>query len=80
MFQRDISRAQVKEVLRVGNVIELYDNDQPFPSKLLFAIVDEQPLHVVVAQDTNTTECFVVTAYIPTQEYFEIDFITRKKL
>ena len=79
MFERDISRANVKEVLSVGNVIEVYDNDQPFPSKLLFAVVDEQPLHVVVSKDVKTQECYVVTAYIPTQEYFESDFTTRRK-
>lgn len=78
MFQRNISRAQVKEVLKRGTVAESYDNDQPFPSKLLFATVDTLMIHVVVAKDSNTQECYVITAYIPTTEYFENDLITRK--
>lgn len=80
MFQRDISRKEVKEVLRVGKVIEVYSKDQPFPSKLLFAIVKDKPLHVVVSQDEKSQECYVITAYIPTKEYFDNTFTTRRKL
>lgn len=79
MFERGISRAQVKEVLRIGKTIEIYDNDQPFPSKLIFAEIDTVPLHVVVAKDTTTNECYIVTAYMPTKEHFESDLITRRE-
>ena len=78
IFERDISRNEVKEVLKIGKIVELYNNDQPFPSKLMFAIVDTKPLHVVVAQDNETQECFVVTAYIPNKESFYEDFVTRR--
>ena len=79
MFTRDISRDIVKEVIAIGKIIETYNNDQPFPSQLLFAIIDKEAFHVVVAKDENTNECYVVTAYIPSKEYFEDDFITRRE-
>ncbi len=79
MLERGIHRAVVKQVISVGKVIENYDSDQPFPSKLLFAMIDDNPLHVVIAKDFATEDCYVVTAYHPTNEYFEEDFITRKK-
>ncbi len=78
MLERDISRASVKEVIKYGQVIENYENDQPFPSMLLFAMIKEVPLHVVIAKDISTAECYVITAYSPTMEHFEEDFITRK--
>ncbi len=80
MFERNITRAQVKQVLKSGMIIETYRDDQPFPSKLIYALVDEVPLHVVVAQDTMTAECYVVTAYIPDTAHFESDLITRIKI
>jgi len=79
MLERGISRAAIKQVILNANVIEIYDNDQPFPSQLLYAMVNRVPLHVVVAYDGTAKECYVVTAYSPTLEHFEDDFITRKK-
>ena len=79
MLERGISRAAVKQVIANAQVIEVYENDQPFPSQLLYAMVENIPLHAVVAYDITAKECYVVTAYSPTLEHFEYDFITRKK-
>ena len=80
MLERSVSRAMVKQVIKYGKVIENYDSDQPFPSKLLFAVIGDIPLHVVLGKDPLTEGCYVITAYSPTNEYFEDDFITRKRL
>ena len=79
MLERGISRATIKQVILDAEIIEVYDSDKPFPSQLLYAIVNGVPLHVVLAYDITTEECYVVTAYRPTLEHFEDDFITRKK-
>ncbi len=79
MFKRNISRSEVKEVLKVGKIIEVYSNDKPFASKLIFAYAGKKPLHIVVAQNDETQECYIITAYVPTEEYFDKDFIIRKK-
>jgi hypothetical protein len=77
MFQRNITRKDVKEVLKNGKVIETYYEDKPYPSKLMFAFIEDIPIHVVVAQ--TSTECYIITAYIPSKEFFYEDFITRRK-
>ncbi len=79
MFQRGISRSDVKEVLHSGQVIESYNDDKPYPSFLLFLIVDLTPLHVVVGFDQENEICYVITAYEPDVQTFENDYMTRRK-
>jgi len=69
----------VVDVITNGEVIEVYDNDKPFPSKLIFAMVNNRPLHIVLAFDDNNGTCFIVTAYEPNLFKFDIDFKTRRK-
>jgi hypothetical protein len=66
-------------IIADGEVIEQYDNDKPFPSKLIFAMVNERPLHLVLGYDNDSGTCFMITAYEPNLFKFEIDFKTRKK-
>jgi hypothetical protein len=35
MFQRRITEADVREILQVGEVIESYPDDTPYPSRLI---------------------------------------------
>ncbi len=79
MFERNISRKEVKETLAIGKIIEVYNEDKPFPSKLILAFIDKKPIHVVVAYDNKTQECYVITAYIPTEDSFYNNFVTRRK-
>jgi hypothetical protein len=79
MFERDISRSEVREALINGIVIEDYSNDMPFPSILVAYIKKEKPLHVVVAYDKQNLISYIITAYVPDEQHFENDLITRKK-
>ncbi len=65
MFQRDIKRLEVTEIIATGETIASYLNDQPHPSFLLLGFAGETPVHVVVAQNQQDHDCVVVTAYIP---------------
>ena len=51
----------------------------PFPSKLIFKLVNNRPLHAVIAMDTENKVLIIVTVYEPDSQKFESDFITRKK-
>ena len=62
-----------------GEVIENYPEDKPFASALLFGICKNQILHVVIAYDDSNQNVFVVIAYWPDKEHFELDFKTRRK-
>jgi hypothetical protein len=79
MLYRNISQKELSELLVAGEVVEDYPNDFPFPSKLIFKLVNNRPLHAVVAMDTEKKVLIIVTVYEPDSEKFESDFITRKK-
>lgn len=70
--------AEVKDILRLGELIEQYEDDYPFPSALLCK-AGALPLHVVVALDKAAQEMHIVTAYRPDLAHFATDFKTRIK-
>ena len=79
MFARNITTDEVKEVIRRGEKIASYPDDQPYPSHLILFILDQRPLHVVVAVDSNSKTCIIITVYEPSLDLWEDDFKTRKK-
>lgn len=78
MLERGISKQKVLEVLNAGEILERYDDDFPYPSCLMFKIVNEKPLHIVVADNSSEEQKIIVTAYIPDSANFANDFKTRK--
>ena len=78
MLTRGISRDNDKQVLLSGEQIEDYPDDYPLPSGLFLGFISETPLHVVVAVDSSTNWCYVITAYHPDLYHFEADYKTRK--
>ena len=79
MAMRGISEEEVENAIHNGKVIENYSDDKPYPSKLFFSLVNDRPIHIVLAADDTAKTCFVITVYEPNLEKFEPDFITRKK-
>lgn len=79
MFQRNISVEEVKYVLQNGITINEYPDDRPYPSKLLFALKNEKPLHIVYSENIIENTIIIITAYEPSLDIWENDFITRKK-
>ncbi|MFA6138122.1 MAG: DUF4258 domain-containing protein [Sulfurimonas sp.] len=79
MFERSISRAEVKFALKNGKIIEEYHEDYPYPSVLVAYVEAVKPLHVVFSYDKESGKLYIITAYIPDTKHFEDDLITRKK-
>ena len=79
MFERAITQADVREALRTGEVIELYPDDQPYPSRLILALVRGRPVHVVVAEDRDAQRVIIITAYEPDLDRWEPGFRHRRK-
>ncbi|MBL0708831.1 MAG: DUF4258 domain-containing protein [Sulfurimonas sp.] len=79
MFERDITRQEVKTAILYGIIIEDYTDDYPFPSVLIAYINDEKSLHVVVSYDDDSSKCYIITAYVPDRKYFKDDLITRRE-
>lgn len=78
MFQRDVSEEEVEYIVKLGETIESYLDDQPYPSCLILGYVAMRPLHVVYAKDENNT-VIVITVYEPTPDKWSDDFKTRRK-
>lgn len=75
--ERDISRADVKNCIMHGEIIEDYPDDYPHPSCLIFGCaVNNKIIHVVVGCDGDYI--YIITAYVPNIEKFEDDLKTRK--
>jgi hypothetical protein len=79
MFERDISRYEVKEAILKGIIIEDYSDDYPFPSVLVAFVVNSKPLHVVVSYDIDSLKCYIITAYMPDTKHFKDDLVTRRE-
>ncbi len=78
MFDRDIRQHEIIEVIRCGEVIAEYLDDEPFPSFLLLGFVEGRSLHVVVGRDNKSNSCYIITAYDPDPDLWEKDFKTRR--
>jgi hypothetical protein len=77
-FADRISVADIKEVLRIGEIVRLYAEDRPYPSRLVLGFVDGNPIHVVAAQVPGTDQTVVITTYRPDPDIWEGDYKKRK--
>ena len=78
MQERDISRADVKNGIATGEIIEDYPDDFPHPSCLIFGYtINDKIIHVVAGSDGKYI--YIITAYFPNTIKFENDFKTRRK-
>lgn len=78
MLERGIGKKEIIEVIEQGEIIEQYKDDYPYPSCLMFKIVNHKPIHMVVADNISEAQKIIVTVYIPDSTNFEPDFKTRK--
>ncbi len=79
LAERNIKQATVVQIILEGEVIEDYPEDSPFPSCLMFKMIEAKPYHVVVAFDEANGKVYVITTYEPGSDKFETDYRTRRK-
>jgi hypothetical protein len=77
MYQRKIDTSEVRYVIEHGEVIEDYPNDTPWPSRLLFAVCQGRPMHVVAAWDEIQKAEMIITAYVPSLSEWSSDYRRR---
>lgn len=78
MLEKGISFFEVEQCIVTGEIIKDYEDDRPYPSKLLLNFIANRPIHVVVAQNPTTEECIIVTCYEPDISIWTIDFRTKR--
>lgn len=76
MLQREIRMLDIENVVAEGEVIEEYPDDQPFPSRLILGWTQAGPLHVVTADEHETT--YVITVYHPDPDQWDSAFRRRR--
>lgn len=79
MFSRNISEEEVRFIIEKGETIENYENDTPYPSKLILGKYGSRVLHVVAALNDEANEIIIVTVYEPDPHLWENDFKARRK-
>ena len=79
MFEREIHPDVVKRAAQMGEVIENYPDDQPYPSVLLLYFEEGRALHVVAGVNEEESVCHIITAYWPDSKLWSADFKTRRK-
>ncbi len=79
MFQRRISDADARLVVKTGETIENYPDDTPYPSRLILGFAGKRPLHVVIAENIEDNEVIIITVYEPDPILWESDFRRRKQ-
>jgi hypothetical protein len=77
MFEREISPEDVLSVVRTGEIIKDYPDDKPYPSFLILKFVNNKPIHIVAAKNSETGMCFVITVYEPDSSMWSKDFKTK---
>ena len=70
MFERGITKADIRHVLVNGEVIKEYPQDDPYPSQLVLGWSGNRP-HVVVAIDAQDQKLYIVTVYDPDPVHWE---------
>ena len=78
MFERGIGEADVSAVIGLGEVIQEYPDDAPYPSRLILGWRRERSIHVVAAYDSQKRTNIVITVYEPDHSQWENGFKKRK--
>ncbi len=79
MFERKITEKDVIEVIKNGEIVINYPDDQPYPSCLQLAIVNGRPLHVVSAINEEEQTIIIITVYEPDPMLWDKTFKKRVK-
>lgn len=74
----EILEQEVNEVALNGKIIEIYPDDEPYPSCLIYGRTSEdRPLHVVCAYSKESDIVIIITVYHPDPARWS-DFERRK--
>jgi hypothetical protein len=74
-----IREQEVFEAITCGEIIEEYENGEPYPSMLIYGRAQsERPLHIVCAYSEEDDLAIVITAYPPDPKLW-MDYRRRKR-
>ena len=77
-LERGIDLKDALEIVRHGEIIKKYLDTKPHPCYLLLGYRGDKPIHVVVAKEEVTEECWLITVYYPDPDVWNEDFKSKK--
>jgi hypothetical protein len=78
MKERNIKYDDIVHVIRTGEIIEQYEDNEPLPGALILGYINQStPLHLVVNLDEKNG-VWIITVYFPTLKRWEADYKIRK--
>ena len=76
---RFLEREAILNSVDSYEIIEEYPEDKYLPSYLVYALYQQQPMHILIAVDKEDKYVTIVTAYKPTLDRWGKAFKTRRK-
>lgn len=74
-----IREQEIAEAIQAGKIIESYEDDDPYPSILIFGRTSRgRPIHIVCAYALEEDLAIVITVYEPDPERW-IDYERRRR-
>ncbi|MCL2002922.1 MAG: DUF4258 domain-containing protein [Oscillospiraceae bacterium] len=78
MRERGITIENIKNAVRIGEIIQQYKEDKPFPSCLMLGETEQnKKIHIVAS--VNGGYMYVITAYYPNEKDWGVDMKHRKE-
>ena len=77
LTERGIAVADIQSAVQTGEIIRQYEDDKPFPSCLLLGLT-ELGKYIHVAASVDGGYLYIITAYYPGENEWELDLKTRK--
>jgi hypothetical protein len=75
----EIKDEEVFEAIPKGKIIEMYPDDEPYPSCLIYGKTNKtRPLHIVCAYAKDIDKVMIITVYQPHPDRW-LDFERRQK-
>ena len=74
MFQRNVTKPEIDNVISEGKIIKEYPEDSPLPSFLLLGFNNNRPLHLVIAFNKSGNICIIITVYEPDPRLWKNNF------
>ena len=68
LFERGVPVETVTRIIEEDRTILRYDDDKPYPSRLVLGYDGERPIHILIAENTEADELIVITVYEPSPD------------
>ena len=79
LFERSVPVEAVTRIVEEGRTILRYDDDKPYPSRLVLGYDGERPVHILIAENAEANETIVITAYEPSADVWLPGWTQKKR-